>query len=107
VPPTVLPYLTNPAKVTGVWKNGVLTLWADTEFTRSMLNKPAVLDGLTRAAAATFGGQPRVSVVTGKPPAEEPSAPTPAAPQPAPAPEADALDELLAFSEQFDNIIIQ
>lgn len=105
VSPSVLPYLNNPAKVAGVWKNNTLTLWTDTEFTRSMLNKPIILEGLTQAAAATFGGQPHVSVVTGKPPAEEPSAP---APQPPAQPEGgDALDELLAFGAQFDNIIIQ
>ncbi len=106
VPPSVTPYLNNPAKVTGVWKNGLLTLWVDSEFTRTMLNKPAVLEGLTRAAAASFGGAPKVSVVTGSPPKE--AAPSPAAvpSQEAPAP-ADALDELLAFGEQFDNIVIQ
>ena len=38
VPPSVLPYLNNSAKVAGVWKNGALTLWVDTEFTRAMLN---------------------------------------------------------------------
>ena len=93
--------------MTGVWKNGTLTLWTDTEFTRSMLNKPAVLTGLAQAAAATFGGQPNVSVVTGKPPAQE-AVPAPAVPPVAEeAPAADALDELLAFGEQFDNIIIQ
>ncbi|MCF2597063.1 DNA polymerase III subunit gamma/tau, partial [Pseudoflavonifractor phocaeensis] len=107
VPPSVIPYLNNPAKVTGVWKNGLLTLWTDTEFTRSMLNKPAVLEGLTQAAAASFGGQPRVSVVSGKPPAEEPVQQPPAPPQREPAPEDDALNELLAFGEQFDNIVIQ
>ena len=110
VPPSVTPYLNNPAKVTGVWKNGVLTLWVDTEFTRSMLNKPAVLEGLKNAASAAFGGQVRVSVVTGKAPEPE------AVPQPAPspveqpqeaAPAGDALDELLAFGEQYDNIVIQ
>ena len=105
VSPSVLPYLNNPAKVTGVWKNGLLTLWTDTEFTRSMLNKPAILEGLTQAAAAAFGGQPRVSVITGKPPAEASSQPAPA-PQPE-APAEDALDALLAFGEQFDNIVIQ
>ena len=104
VPPSALPYLNNSAKVTGVWKNGTLTLWTDTEFTRSMLNKPAVLDGLTKAAAATFGGSPRVSVVTGKPPAEEPAQAPDVPFQPA---EKDPMDELLAFSEQFDNIIVQ
>lgn len=112
VPPSVTPYLNNPAKVTGVWKNGVLTLWVDTEFTRSMLNKPAVLDGLKLAAAAAFGGQPRVSVVTGKAPEPEtPLLPGAAAAQAeqsqAAVPSGDALDELLAFGEQYDNIVIQ
>ena len=102
VPPSVTPYLNNPAKVTGVWQNNTLTLWTDTEFTRNMLNKPPVVEGLTRAAAAMFGGQPRVSIVTGTPPPEAPSqAPAPREPA------VDALDELLAFGEQFDNIIIQ
>ena len=106
VSPSVLPYLNNPAKVTGVWKNGLLTLWVDTEFTRSMLNKPAILEGLAQAASDTFGTQARVSVVTGKAPAEDSvpaPVPAPAAEQSAP----DALDELLAFGAQFDNIIIQ
>ena len=109
VPPTVMPYLNNPAKVTGVWKNGQLTLWVDSEFTRSMLNKPAVLEGLAQAAAASFGGQPQVSVVTGKPASggrESHAAPPPPAPVP-PAAEKDPLDELLSFSGQFDNITIR
>ena len=109
VPPSVTPYLNNPAKVTGVWQNGKLTLWVDSEFTRSMLNKPAVVDGLKQAAADAFGGSPQVSVVTGKAPAQTqqvPSAPPASAEQPS-APEKDALDELLAFGAQFDNIVIQ
>ena len=101
VPPTVIPYLNNPAKVTGTWKNGKLTLWVDSEFTRSMLNKPAVLEKLAQAAAASFGGQLQVSVVTGAPPAAEQSQP------PAPGAEKDPLDELLSFGGQFDNITIQ
>ena len=101
VPPTVMPYLNNPAKVTGVWKNGKLTLWVDSEFTRSMLNKPAVLEKLAAAAAAAFGGQPQVGVVTGTPPPAEPeqSAPAPAA-------EKDPLDDLMSFGG-LDNITIQ
>lgn len=110
IPPSITPYLNNPAKVTGVWKNGTLTLWTDSEFTRSMLNKPAVLTGLSQAAAAAFGGQPRVSVVTGTPPEAEPEKKlveknqSQAGARPN---ESDALDELLAFGEQFDNIVIQ
>ena len=114
IPPTVHPYLSNGQKVTGVWKNGSLTLWTDSEFTRAMLNKPAVLAGLKRAAADSFGGDPQVSVVCGTPPPEEPvSAPAPnAAPaeQQAEPPQkdtGDAMDALLAFGEQFDNVTIQ
>ena len=79
VSPSVLPYLHNPSKVTGVWKNGQLTLWTDSEFTRSMLNKPAILEGLARAAGDAFGGQPRVSIVAGRPP-EEDLSPAPSQP---------------------------
>ena len=72
VPPTIMPYLHNPAKVQGVWKNGKLTLWVDGEFTRSMLNKPAILEPMAQAAAAAFGAErPAVSVVAGQPPAED------------------------------------
>ncbi len=98
VPPTVMPYLNNPAKVAGVWKNGKLTLWVDSEFTRSMLNKPAVLEKLAQAAADAFGGQPQVSVTVGAPP------PLDAPPAPA---KKDPLDDLLSFGGQFDNITIQ
>ncbi len=97
VSPSVYPYLNNSGKVAGVWKNGLLTLWVDSEFTRTMLNKPQVLEELAKAAAAAFGGQPRVSVVTGKPPEEG---------APAREPRRDALDELTAFGK-FDNITIQ
>ena len=115
IPPTVHPYLSNGQKVTGVWKNGSLTLWTDSEFTRAVLNKPAVLAGLKRAAADSFGGAPQVSVVCGTPPPEEPG-PAPvqsAAPverereKPAEPPKEDAMDALLAFGEQFDNVTIQ
>ncbi len=104
VSPSVYPYLNNPDKVRGVWKNGLLTLWADSEFTRSMLNKPPVLEGLRQAAAASFGGEPRVSVVTGKPPEEPTPAPAPAQAGGESAP--DALDALDVFGE-LDNVTIQ
>lgn len=115
VPPTVHPYLNNAQKVTGVWKNGSLTLWTDSEFTRAMLNKPAVLLGLRRAAIDTFGVAPQVSVVCGTPPPEErePAPVQSAAPvehereKPAAPPKEDAMDALLAFGEQFDNVTIQ
>ena len=101
VSPSVTPYLNNPQKVTGVWKNGKLTLWVDSEFTRSMLNKPAILDGIAKAAAATFGRSAVVSVVAGTPPA----APAPSAPVSGGT--NDALNELLNFAQGFDNVTIK
>ena len=98
-PPTVMPYLNNPAKVTGVWNNGTLTLWVDSEFTRSMLNKPAVLEKLAQAAASSFGGEPRVSVVTGTPPPSKPAQPAAA--------EKDPLDDLMSSFGGLDNITFQ
>ena len=107
VPPSVLPYLNNPAKVTGVWKNKALTLWTDTEFTRAMLNKPPILQGLAQAADACFGVTgSRVSVIAGKPPAEDLAGPAAQTAAPAQG-SGDALDALLAFGEKFDNIKIQ
>ena len=96
-----MPYLNNPSKVSGVWKNGKLTLWVDSELTRSMLNKPAVLEKLAQAATASFGGGAQVNVVTGTPPPAEPAQPA------APPAEKDPLDDLLSFGGQFDNITIQ
>ena len=108
VPASVLPYLSNPAKVTGVWKNKALTLWVDTEFTRLMLNKPSVLQGLSQAADACFGVTgARVSVIAGKAPAEDLGAPAPVQPAAPVQGSGDAMDALLAFGEKFDNIKIQ
>lgn len=104
VPPSINPYLNNPAKVTGVWGNGALTLWVDSEFTRSMLNKPPILTALTQAAQAAFGGQPRVSIVAGKPPAAASASAPPSAPEEEPL---GKLDDLIAFGQQFDNITIK
>ena len=67
-----------------------------------MLNKPPVLQGLSQAADACFGVTgARVSVIAGKPPAEDLAAPAPVQES------GDALDALLAFGEKFDNIKIQ
>ena len=100
VTPAATPYLTNPQKVTGVWKNGKLTLWVDSEFTRSMLNKPPILDGIAKAAAATFGCSAVVNVVTGKPPQPAASAEVPIQE------ENQAFNELLSFAQGLDNVTI-
>ena len=110
VPASIFPYLNNSSKVAGVWQNGMLTLWADTRFTHAMIDKPAVIEGVRQAAANTFGGNPTVRVVTGKPPVDNGPARTAGVVVPPPQAEKspeDALDELLAFGAQFDNIIIK
>ena len=96
VPPAVFPYLNNPAKVTGVQQNDRLVLWVDSEFTRSMLNKPAVLEKLALAAEGIFGKQPQVLVTVGAPPPQ----------QEAPSDGGDPLNDLLSFGG-LDNITIQ
>ena len=101
VPPSAHPYLTNPAMVTGTWKDGVLTLWVQDEFTKAMLNKAAVTEAVARAASTRFAQPTRVVFSIGKPPAQ------PSAPTPQPPPQEDALDELLAFGSKFDNIVIE
>ena len=108
VSPSVMPYFNNPDKVQGTWKPGVLTLWVENEFTKVMLNKPATTDVLVQAAQARFGTAARVEFKVGKPPkqTEAPLAP-PVQPGAAVSEEEDALNALLAFGEQFDNIVIQ
>lgn len=137
VPPSVMPYLTNPAKVAGTWQTGVLTLWVDSGFTKSMLNKAAILEPLTIVAEDHFGTAVRVAFQIGSPPPEMATAPTPqivSVPKVAPMPpvvsapqvappvaqtqearppsgtvpeEIDKFDELLTIASQFDNITIQ
>ena len=97
--PAVYPFLSNPAMVQGRLENGTLTLWADTEFTKSMVGGAHILEELGRLASAQTGGTVRCAVKVGKAP--------PAGSAPAAAAEHDNLEDLLAFGQQFDNIIIQ
>ncbi len=101
VPPSAHPYLMNGAMVTGTWSAGVLTLWVQDEFTKAMLNKPAVTEAIAKAASTRFGQPVRVAFAIGKPPVQAQG------PAPQPAPEADALDQLLDFGSKFDNIVIE
>ena len=101
VPPSAHPLLTNSAMVTGTWSGGVLTLWVQNEFTKALLNKPAITEPMAKAASARFGQSARVVFSIGKPPAQTHAS----APQPVP--EEDALDQLLDFGSKFDNIVIE
>ena len=97
VPPSVLPYFRTPGKVTGTWKNQILTLWAADSFIRDRLNTPAILTPISQAAATFFNcPSAEVFVLTGTPP-EDPSSQE----------KRYTLDDLLSFGGQFDNIKIQ
>ena len=102
VPPSVLPYLNRPEKVAGVWTDGVLTLWTEDKFICERLNKPAVLQPLAQAAGAFFGcSGAQAAVRMGAPPERPPAGDGKAGGK------QDALDQLLAFGSQFDNIKIR
>ena len=96
-------FLANPAMVQGRAEGNMLTLYAESDFTRSMINKPGILSVVAQAASAWLGGQMRVAVTVGQAP---PAGAAPAAPAADP-PAHDKLDDLLAFGQQFDNIIIK
>ena len=95
------PYLSNRTQVRGTWKDGTLTVWVPDDFTKTILNKPAVTEVMAKAASVRFGGSARVAFAVGTPPAEAAGTPAPAPAQGAP----DALDALLDFGK-FDNITI-
>ena len=103
-------FLMDPAMAMGDYHDGVLTLWADSDFVKGMLEKPAVLDPVGAQAARLADRSVQVFVKVGRPPAQ---APAPAAPAPGQAAESggdvphDNLDDLLALGRQFDNIDIK
>ena len=93
------PFLSNPAMVQGVLEGEKLTLWADSDMTKTLLNKSTVLDLVGKAASARMGMPIHVAFQVGKPPVSTAQA--------APAQPGDALDALIADSAAFDNIIVK
>ena len=98
-------FLIDPSMTVGDYRDGVLNLWADSDFVKGMLEKPAVLDPVGREAERMAGRPVQVFVKVGRPPVQAPAAPAPA--PSAPAAEHDNLDDLLALGRQFDNIDIK
>ena len=91
-------FLIDPSTV-GEYSGGVLNLWADGSFAFSMLNKPSVLEPVTREAERMAGCKVQVFVKEGRPPVRT-AASAPAAPA------HDNLNDLLALGRQFGNINI-
>ncbi len=96
-------FLNNPAMVQGRLEGDTLTVWAESDFVKSMVGKPAVLEAIGAAASAVSGRAVRCTAAVGKPPAQAAGEALPAE-EPE---EHDRLDDLMAFGAQFDNIIIQ
>lgn len=98
-------FLSDSACVLGEYSEGVLTLWADSDFVKMMIDKPSVMPTVAKEASRMAGRTVQTFVKVGKPPVRA------AAPAAAPAPpspeEHDNLDDLLAFGRQFDNIEIK
>ncbi len=82
--PAVWPFVSNPAMATGVLNGDELTLEAKVSVTKSMIDKPEVLDTIARTAQDRLGRPIRVTVT-------------------APAPTAGNLDDLLAMGRQWES----
>lgn len=90
-------FLHNPASVTGIFEENTLTLWTDSDLTKSFLsrgNTPALLE---RAAEAYTGQKRRVTFQVGKPPQVDPPSPS----------KDDNFDDLLALGQQFGNFTVK
>ncbi len=81
--PAVWPFVSNPAMTEGVLSGDELTLEAKVSVTKSMIDKPEVLDVIAQAAQSRLGRPIRVSVS-------------------APAPTAGTMDDLLAMGRQWE-----
>ena len=90
-------FLGNPAMVCGSWDGHELTLWADSDFIRSLVDKPPIVSAVGRMAQQVMGCPARVTVRTGKPPEQGDQAG-----------EESPLDALDAFlSDNEDSVIVE
>ena len=100
VPRVAYSYLCNQSMVSGFYESGVFTLWTEDRVAHDLLGKQAVLEAVSAAVSARIGSQVRAVIREGKPEVTAEAAAQAAD-------EHDNLDDLLAFSEQFDNITVQ
>lgn len=105
LPPMVHSFLHKSEAVQGVFEEHTLTIWTDSDFTMSFLNRSDTVSVLERAAEAYTGQKRRVKFQIGKPPAQPPQT-RPETPQQA-APQEDKFDDLLALGQQFGNFKVK
>jgi len=99
-------FLSNPAMVRGTTDGPLLTLWAQSDFVKSMISKPGILAIIERAAQALPGAPYRVTVTVGTPPAQTGAPAASVGEEPEGEPH-DKLDDLLALGQQFGDIITE
>lgn len=88
-------FLKRPGAAQGVVDGGVLTVWVESDMARSLLNKPGILANIGKEAKALLGGEYRVALTVGTPPAVQAGE------------SHDKLDDLLANLSQLDNMTIE
>jgi hypothetical protein len=64
-------FLSNPALVGGCLEGDILTLWANNDFIKNMIDKQAILEKVARKGAQLAGRAIRVTVKVGQAPAEQ------------------------------------
>lgn len=96
-------FLATPGMVRATARGGVLTLWIKDGLTKNMLGSPGIIPAVEQAGSALLGEPCRAVVTEGVPPEAQPKAQTP--PPAGPEEEHDNLDDLLALSRQFGDII--
>ena len=93
-------FLSNPDMVGGCLEGDTLTLWANNDFIKGMIDKQTILDKVARKGAQLAGHTIHVAVKVGIAPPEQIGG------NPAPTEgEVDALEAFLA--EGFDNLIVE
>ena len=100
IPPMANSFLRKRDSVNGIFADGILTLWVDSELTKGVLSRGETLAVLERAALAYTGEPYRVTLKVGEPdiPAE------PVAPA---AVQDDGFNDLLDLGRQFGNFTVK
>lgn len=107
MPPMTIPILTNPDKMVGVWNPPYLNLWVRDSFNKSVFTKPAVMDQLLKQAKLYLKREDvQIVVQEGKLPQVGSSLETVQHDEISGA-QQQAMEQLLKFGAQFDNIEIQ
>lgn len=104
LPPMASSFLRKGDSVTGVFGEGTLTLWVDSELTKGVLSRGDTLELLQKAAASYTGQACRVVIKLGEP-EPTPAQTTPA--QPGEAPPDDGFHDLLDLGQKFGNFTVK